>query len=81
MKKWLAASITFILIAFTLNTFACGPTPQKVVKEITIKADTKTVWEIIDRFDAIALWHPDVQSSVLVQKIDEEGNPATHRLI
>lgn len=81
MKTWLVASVTFAIIAFNLNALACGPTPQKVVKEITIKADAKTVWAVIDKFDAIALWHPDVQTSVSVQKIDEDGNAESNRVI
>lgn len=82
MKKWFVAKAVVIFTCLlSLNAFACGPTPQKVVKEIAIKADTKTVWEIVDRFDAISQWAPDVKSSALVKKMDDEGNPATFRTI
>ena len=81
MKKWMVVLTTFVIAVFNLNAFACGPTPQKVVKEITIKADPKTVWAVMDKFDAIALWHPDVQSSVMIQKTDEDGNAESDRVI
>lgn len=81
MKKWMVVLTTFVMVAFNLTTFACGPTPQKVVKEIIIKGDPKTVWAVIDKFDAIALWHPDVQSSTMIQKTDEDGNAESDRVI
>lgn len=82
MKKcFVSKVVVFLACLVSFNAFACGPTPQKVVKEITIKADAKSVWEIIDRFDAISQWSPDVQSSTLVKKMDDEGAPATFRTI
>ena len=64
-----------------MSAFACGPTPQKVVKDMVIKADAATVWQVIKQFDAIAQWHPDVRMSGLLQKLDEQGASATFRLI
>ncbi len=81
MKKWLVVSIAIFVTTFNLNTFACGPTPQKVVKEITIKGDANKIWEVVNRFDAMALWHPDIQGTELLEKIGEEGKQETHRLI
>ena len=69
------------MCASITNAFACGPTPQKVVKEITIKADAATVWQVVKQFDAIAQWHPDVQTSVQLQKLDDEGATANFRLV
>lgn len=76
----IALTLTLLLFA-TGNTYACGPTPQKVVKEITIKSDAATVWHVVKQFDAIAQWHPDVKTSVQLQKLDDEGATANFRLI
>lgn len=70
-----------LIFAFSINAFACGPTPQKVSKEIIIKADVASVWQIVKQFDAVAEWHPDVQTSVALQKLDDEGQSANFRLI
>ncbi|MBC7786884.1 MAG: SRPBCC family protein [Methylophilaceae bacterium] len=69
------------MFACVTSAFACGPTPQKVTKEITIKADAASVWQVLKQFDAIAQWHPDVQTSVPLQKLDDEGESANFRLI
>ena len=83
MRKSILKFILYfgLMFANIVNVFACGPTPQKVVKEITIKADAATVWQIIKQFDAIAQWHPDVQTSVQLQKMDEEGSSSSFRLV
>ena len=70
-----------LILAMSSNALACGPTPQKVSKEITIKANAVTVWQLVKQFDAIAQWHPDVQTSVPIQKLDDEGASASFRLI
>lgn len=70
-----------LINATITSTLACGPTPQKVVKEITIKANAVEVWQVVKQFDAIAQWHPDVQTSVLLQKLDDEGESASFRLV
>ncbi len=83
MRKLTPKVVVFFALMFAVvfNVFACGPTPQKVVKEITIKADPASVWQVVKQFDAIAQWHPDVQSSVELQKLDDEGLTANFRLI
>lgn len=83
MKKLILKVVLCFACMFTsvMTVFACGPTPQKVVKEITIKADPATIWQVIKQFDAIAQWHPDVQTSVSLQKLDDEGESASYRLV
>ncbi len=83
MKKLIPQALlcSMFVLATITNVFACGPTPQKVVKEITIKADSTTVWQVIKQFDAIAQWHPDVQTSVSLKKLDDEGESASFRLV
>ena len=82
MKKWLfIAGASLVGLVMTASVaFACGPTPQKVLKKVTINATTEQVWRILDRFDAIAEWHPDVEKSASVQKFGEDAD-TPHRLI
>jgi mxaD protein len=47
---------------------AHGPTPQKVLGEIDLKADPKTVWGIVADFGGIAKWDDDLKSSVSTGK-------------
>ena len=83
MKKLMPKAVLCFAFMFAsvINAFACGPTPQKVVKEITIKADAATVWQMVKQFDAIAQWHPDMQTSAQLQKLDDEGAAASFRLV
>lgn len=74
----------FVLMAALLLPFAAaahGPAPQKVEKHITIKADPAKVWEAVKDFGREHLWHPAVASTNLEQKLDENSQPATFRLI
>ena len=82
MKKWLfIAGASFAGLVMTASVvFACGPTPQKVLQKVTIKAPPEQVWRILDRFDGVAAWHPDVEKSTSVQKFGEDAD-APHRLV
>ncbi|MEL6060635.1 MULTISPECIES: SRPBCC family protein [unclassified Methylobacterium] len=51
---------TLTLILATGTALAHGPTPQKVVQTVTIKAKPDAVWKIVGEFGGIAAWHPDV---------------------
>jgi carbon monoxide dehydrogenase subunit G len=46
-------------------SFAHGPTPQKIDQEITVNANTMTVWKMVKSFDSLAKWHPLVKSIVM----------------
>ena len=83
MKKLtlIISACLMLSVTYSISALACGPTPQKVVKDIVIKADAATVWQLVKQFDAIAQWHPDVKMSGLLQKLDEDGASATFRLI
>ena len=78
MKKilaLLALGLSVSLVPFTAS--AHGPSPQKVEKSITIKADPAKVWAIVKDFGNIHKWHPGVASTKLEQKKDDNGDMAT----
>ncbi len=73
MKKLLAV-ITAALLPFT--AFAHGPSPQKVEKEIVIKAPPAKVWAVVKDFSSISKWHPAIASA----KVDTKDG-TTFRLL
>ena len=73
MKKLFA----FIAIALLPVTAAAhGPTPQKVEKSVTIKAEPAKVWALVKDFGNMHKWHPAVASTKLEKKGDD-----TYRLL
>ena len=62
MKKLLVLASLALL---PLTAAAHGPSPQKVEKTVTIKAEPAKVWAIVKDFGAIDKWHPAVTSSKL----------------
>lgn len=78
MKKLLAIIAVALL---PLTAFAHGPSPQKVEKEIVIKAEPAKVWALVKDFGNMQKWHPAVASDKLETKKDENGQDATFRLL
>ena len=73
MKKLFA----FIAIALLPVTAAAhGPSPQKVEKSVTIKAEPAKVWALVKDFGNMHKWHPAVASTKLEKKGDD-----TYRLL
>lgn len=58
MKIFLALAAALLVTP----AFAHGPTPIKVNETVTISAESKAVWAIAGKYDALASWHPDVKS-------------------
>ena len=82
MKKilsFIALGLSISLVPFSAS--AHGPSPQKVEKSITIKADPAKVWAIVKDFGGIHKWHPGVASTKLEQKKDDNGDMATFRTL
>lgn len=76
MKRILA------LLALTMVSFtaaAHGPSPQKVEKSITIKADPAKVWAIVKDFGNIHQWHPGVASTKLEKKGEDTFRTLTFK--
>ena len=73
MKKLFA----FIAIALLpLTAVAHGPSPQKVEKSVTIKAEPAKVWALVKDFGNMQKWHPAVAST----KLEKKGSD-TYRLL
>lgn len=69
MKKFLALialSLTTSLASFTAA--AHGPSPLKVDKSVTIKADPAKVWALVKDFGNMQKWHPGIASTKLEKK-------------
>lgn len=69
----------FALLAVAMLPFAAsahGPSPQKVEKSVTIKAEPAKVWALVKDFGNMQKWHPAVASTKLEKKGDE-----TYRLL
>ena len=78
MKKLLAL---IAMVLLPLTAAAHGPTPQKVEKTVTIKADPAKVWALVKDFGNMQKWHPAVASDKIEQKKDENGDMATFRTL
>lgn len=78
MKKLLIFAAALML---PFSAFAHGPSPQKVEKEIVIKAEPAKVWAIVKDFGGLHKWHPLVASTKVEQAKDENGSDATFRLL
>ncbi|MDO9051337.1 MAG: SRPBCC family protein [Methylotenera sp.] len=72
MKKILALialGLSASLVSFTAA--AHGPSPLKVDKSITIKADPAKVWALVKDFGNMHKWHPAIASTKLEKKGDD----------
>lgn len=69
VMKRLLASIAVAMLPFTAA--AHGPSPQKVEKSVTIKAEPAKVWALVKDFGNMQKWHPAVASTKLEKKGDE----------
>lgn len=80
MKQWLILLAAVSL--FPLSAAAHGPSPQKVVKEVIIKAEPAKVWAVVKDFGGIHKWHPAVADTKLEQRKDNESDAMlTHRIL
>jgi hypothetical protein len=68
MNKLLVLIVAALL---PLTAGAHGPTPQKVEKEIVIKAEPAKVWAMVKDFGGIHKWLPPVASTKLETKGDD----------
>jgi hypothetical protein len=59
-----------------LTAAAHGPSPQKVEKSVTIKAEPAKVWALVKDFGNMQKWHPAVTST----KVEKKGDD-TYRLL
>lgn len=65
---------SLFLLCCVLTAQACGPTPQKISKEIEIHASPEAIQAVIDNHTLIQDWHPLVNHAAMtIQK--ESGQP------
>jgi hypothetical protein len=81
LNRSLMTATLIVAISSPLCSSACGPSPQKVTKEITIHAEPATVWAMVNDFGAMQKWHPDVLASKLENKPDSEGKVTNFRTL
>lgn len=83
MKHLLTLAALILPISILpMTASAHGPSGQKIVKEIDIKAEPAKVWALVKDFGAIGKWHPNVASVKSETKKDEtDGQDYNFRLI
>lgn len=80
MKQWLILLASLCLLPS--YAAAHGPSPQKVVKEVVIKAEPAKLWAVLKDFGSIAQWHPAVSAVKLEERKDTESDAVlTHRIL
>ncbi len=80
MKQLLAMIALAGLLPWSAH--AHGPSPQKVVKEVVIKAEPAKVWAALKDFGGIHKWHPALADTRLEQRKDTESDATlTHRIL
>ena len=52
-------SFLFILVVFSIDSFAHGPSRQKVIKKIEINAPADKVWDLVSNFSDFS-WHTNL---------------------
>ncbi|MGB8857212.1 MAG: SRPBCC family protein [Burkholderiales bacterium] len=57
------AALAVLLLSLSAFAFAHGPSRQKVVENVTIKAAPDAVWAKVKDFAKLQDWHPAVESS------------------
>ncbi len=86
MYRKLSAAIIILMIPAAV--VAHGPSRQKIIKEITVKASADRVWNSISDFCSIAQWHPavvecsgsggNIPGATRILTIGEIGGPQIH---
>lgn len=81
MNKILVALLT-IASLLPMSAAAHGPSPQKVIKEVTVKAEPAKLWAVVKDFGGVHKWHPLVASTKLEDRKDTESDQTlVHRTV
>ena len=74
--------IMLLVLSFVPTlALACGPSPQRVSKEIVIEASPAEVWRLLKQFDGMHQWHSEVRSTAIDQKTDSDGKVVNYRTL
>ena len=69
MKKLIAIMAALLL---PLTAAAHGPSPQKVERSITVKAEPAKVWALIKDFNNFSKWHPSPEGAKMKSADDAD---------
>ncbi len=69
MKRFL--SVVLFACLLPIMAHAHGPSGQKIIKEVTVKASPEKAWALMKDFGSIGQWHPDVTDVKVEEKKDE----------
>lgn len=64
-----------------MHLFACGPSPQKVVEQVTVAAAPDAVWAMVSDVANMQRWHPSVLATKVNKIIDADGNETVYRTL
>lgn len=81
LYRSLMAATIIAVISSPFGASACGPSPQKVSKEIVIQASPAKVWALVSDFNAMQKWHPDVLASSIESKPDADEKTVNFRTL
>lgn len=73
--------VLLLCLFFSVNVMACGPSPQKVVKEVMVKHSPEAVWAIVGDVEKMYLWHPDVIATSVESRFDSTGKETVFRML
>lgn len=68
-------------LTYPMAVRACGPSPQKVVKQVTIPAPPAAVWAVVGNAGAMQDWHPAIKSSAVKKVKSKDGSETIHRTL
>ncbi len=71
MKHYWYLGLLAAVLPFVAN--AHGPSPQKVVKEVVIKAEPAKTWAVVKDFGNMHQWHPGVATTAVEERKDAES--------
>ncbi len=80
MKFWIAILSAAMLLPMGAIA-ANAPSQQKVIREVTIKAEPAKVWAVVKDFGGLHKWHPAAESTELKMMKDDTGAEVQHRLV
>lgn len=70
MRLPLPLLLSLFCLLLPVQVLACGPSPQKVVEQVTIKASPEEVWAVVGDVAGMQNWHPAIKSSTVNKKLD-----------
>jgi len=64
-----------------MQAWTCGPSPQKVVEQVTVEATPDAVWAVVGDIAGMQVWHPSVLATEVNKVTDQAGDETVYRVI